>query len=265
MKSFSLSVILLLLVGSIPKTINAGNISPKSVSYLQAKQLAAEQNKTYILYFTADWCLPCQWMSEQTLNNDQVVAKLENDHYLVKLDIETFEGQVLKDYFSVSTLPTFLKFSSDHELIEKRDESMSTTAFIQFLENELHTTNKDVLIKETKTNTSIVPVEKPQPNMPVVSEQTEQETKKEDQNTFAFGVQVGAFSSEANGIRRLNEVKEYAIESAFLKTEVKDSRIIYKVIIGKMPNESDAKSIKDQLNLYGIKGFVTKINTTDSI
>ena len=99
----------------------------------QVEQLAADEGKLYLIHFTAQWCMPCQWMEKNTFNNKNV-AQFANDNYLaVKIDIDHPEGQEQQKKYAVTNLPTILIFNAKGQLKERWETSMDAEQMLQIL------------------------------------------------------------------------------------------------------------------------------------
>ena len=94
---------------------------------------AAEEGKPYLIHFTAEWCMPCQWMEKNTYT-DPKLSNYINDNYLpYKVDIDDTEGHQYKEKFGILLLPTVLLFNSNGELLDKFEESLSASKMLLIL------------------------------------------------------------------------------------------------------------------------------------
>lgn len=124
---------------SLPQSVKASTQSrldtdpPISENLLFVKEKAKSQNLEYIVLFTADWCLPCKWMESTTLKDERVSALLKENYLLAKVDIDDFDGFAWKEYYNVGSLPTLLVFSPEGKLLARREESLSASQMIDWL------------------------------------------------------------------------------------------------------------------------------------
>jgi thioredoxin 1 len=106
---------------------------PVSENLLFVKEKAKSQQREYIVLFTADWCLPCKWMESTTLKDERVTTLLNENYLLAKVDIDDFDGFAWKEYYNVGSLPTLLVFSPEGKLLARREESLSASQMIDWL------------------------------------------------------------------------------------------------------------------------------------
>ena len=107
------------------------NFIPGKLSDIQKR--AAKEGKPYLIHFTAEWCMPCQWMEKNTYT-DPALANYVNLNYLpYKVDIDDIDGYNYKEQFSILLLPSVLIFNSSGELLDKFEESLSGSKMLLIL------------------------------------------------------------------------------------------------------------------------------------
>jgi len=107
-------------------------------SIASVKLKAKEEGKLYILDFYAKWCLPCKFMEENTYSDPRVLEYFHSSYIPVKVDIDDFDGYALKEQFNVSVLPTIMIFDANGVLIERYEETMAPSQFLEILEKFEH-------------------------------------------------------------------------------------------------------------------------------
>ena len=85
--------------------------SPTAVQFFSgslpsAKAQAEKEGKLVFVDFTAQWCLPCQWMDETTFNDPQIADFIEENYIAVKIDVDHFDGVVWKEQYNIKMLPS---------------------------------------------------------------------------------------------------------------------------------------------------------------
>ncbi len=110
---------------------NKGIEWAKNKSWLQVKLKAKAENKYIFLDCYATWCAPCKMMDKDVYTNDSVAMVINSDFISVKVQMDTSKNDDadikgwyqdaydINTQFGVSSLPTFLFFSPDGELIHK--------------------------------------------------------------------------------------------------------------------------------------------------
>lgn len=234
------------------------------LSYLRAKQHAETHQMKYVLYFKADWCAPCQWIEESTLSDETVKASMDQMFVMVPLDIDEFEGYALKEYFQVYSLPTFLVFNHTHELVNRKEGSISASGFLDMVAND-----RVIQQAENAKEQPLVTLNaKPAPNASAHSRPSSQlsdtPTSSAPEAVFnavsKYGVQLGAFSSFENAKAVQDRARQFTSESVDITTITNSNNIIiYKVFAGRLDTEDQARQLQHTLSKYGIDGFVKAV------
>jgi len=99
----------------------------------QARQQASEQDRLFFLYFTAEWCAPCRWMQKHTFANAQLQRYLAEHYLAVAVDIDEGSAALLRQQFTVETIPTILVFSAAGQLIDRRTGTLLPEQLEQWL------------------------------------------------------------------------------------------------------------------------------------
>lgn len=72
----------------------------------EAQAAVEDSDRVLVLYFTADWCGPCQRMQRTTWVDERVVERLTTDGLVVKIDVD--EQRELAQRYRVRAMPTML-------------------------------------------------------------------------------------------------------------------------------------------------------------
>jgi thiol-disulfide isomerase/thioredoxin len=108
----------------------------------EIREMAATEGKLYFAHFSAEWCMPCQWMENNTFK-DPKLSRFANQNYLAaKLDIDQSEGQWYQTQYSVANLPTILVFSSQGVLLKRIETSITAEELLSILESFNKPANK---------------------------------------------------------------------------------------------------------------------------
>lgn len=110
-------VILLLLVAVIwfvkRRITNLTDISPneKIMTLTDANFSHQLKNKTILVDFWADWCMPCKMMSP--ILND-LASDIPDGYFIAKLDVDKNQGTAQK--YDVRSIPTLILFKDGKEV-----------------------------------------------------------------------------------------------------------------------------------------------------
>lgn len=99
----------------------------------RAQQQAQQEDKLFLLYFTADWCLPCQWMQQHTFQDPELLEYLEDHILTVKVDLNQAQAKVLQHQFEVESIPSILVFAPNGKLLDRSIASIDARPLLRWL------------------------------------------------------------------------------------------------------------------------------------
>jgi thiol-disulfide isomerase/thioredoxin len=99
----------------------------------EAQKQAYQKDKLFFLYFTAEWCMPCRWMEEETFHDPSLSSYVKANYLAVKVDISKAMGRVLQEQFEVSSLPSILVFDALGHLVDRREASQEAEPLLRWL------------------------------------------------------------------------------------------------------------------------------------
>ncbi len=91
---------------------------------------AGETDKMVVIDFFATWCGPCKVMDKETWPHKDVVAWVEKNAILIKVDVD-IEEAVAKE-FNITAMPTVVFLKADKSEISRFVDAYSATQFVSF-------------------------------------------------------------------------------------------------------------------------------------
>jgi thioredoxin-related protein len=145
-KQSTLKILTLLVV--LPVIGAAGELihfRDTTISWENAKVIAAQQNKLVFVDAYTDWCVWCKVMDKETFS-DSAVAKFMNEKFLpVKYEMETGFGLVMSEKYRVNGFPTFLIFTTDGKLVYRILGYVKPKEFLEALKAALDPSKQEHL------------------------------------------------------------------------------------------------------------------------
>lgn len=124
---------LAIFAGLLAPPFLAHAISWQATNFEQGRLQAAQQDKLMLLYFAADWCVPCQWMDAHTFDQPELAAYVQQHYIAIKVDLHKVETKRLQHRFEVDVVPSFLVFDASGRLIGQQTGSMDMTVLMGWL------------------------------------------------------------------------------------------------------------------------------------
>jgi len=116
-------------------------INFKSVSFEEAKKIAAKENKLVFIDAFAQWCGPCKWLSKEVFTNEEVGKVFDKTFVSIKIDMETDLGSEIDELYDITAYPTLLAIAPDGTLISKKVGALDAEKLIEWVDICLHPEN----------------------------------------------------------------------------------------------------------------------------
>ena len=248
MKNYIFTVCLSLLVfGNIQADTKLENNDPNNKvrffagSFDHAKMKAGNEGKLFFVEFYADWCTPCKWMDKTTFKNTEVINQLNNNYVPLKLDIETDEGQNLKEQYEVNILPTILIFNSQGRMIERIEKTLSSESMVSML--GFHNNPENRVVVKHSYNKSPFEMEERGPGLDHLYNQMNLG------NNFRtnYKLLIGNFFDYTEAHFKVKELQETFTEPIVVLNHYVENTTQYKILLGEFKTIADADAFRLQL------------------
>jgi thioredoxin-related protein len=127
---FAITIALVLFLAA-PKLFEAKELVGWQSDLAAARKEAQTSAKPLLVYFTAQWCGPCQRMKHTVFADKNVEAAMKENLVAVKIDVD--QNPKLASEMNVEVLPTFKLFSPQGELLREQFGGVDTATFLSWL------------------------------------------------------------------------------------------------------------------------------------
>lgn len=247
----------------------------------EAQARAAREGKLYFVHFTTTWCMPCQWMEENTFANDTLAAFVK-DHYLaVKIDLDDHNAVSYKKQYEITAIPTLLIFNEKGELLEKHETSLSKDELLRALQKHItHQPHKPAATNavavraaphQSNNNANsgkisrpaLIPEEASKSENKPISIATSYKTPLPaalPESIARFTIQVGVFSDFSNAERTKTQMQQRFQLPVLILESRQDGKHLYKVMVGKFETKEEADLFLTKINAQAVKGYVKNMD-----
>ncbi|WP_037199198.1 thioredoxin family protein [Rhodopirellula baltica] len=104
-----------------------------ATDYASAKQQATKADKPILLYFTANWCVPCRVMKRQVWADSQVKELVNAEFVPVAIDVGDPHNAEVMDAYNIQGPPVTIVCDSQGKAMDWRSGGISQPVFLEFL------------------------------------------------------------------------------------------------------------------------------------
>jgi len=95
------------------------NFQPEGKTLNEMLTMIKASGKTGMLFFTADWCGPCNALIKQVFKDEKAGEYIESNFILFWIEFEKSTSTALAKHYNVRGLPTVVLINTDGEVIDK--------------------------------------------------------------------------------------------------------------------------------------------------
>jgi len=271
--------------GSAPASIDFQNTDLAS---LQAR--AAREDKLIFAHFTAQWCMPCQWMENNAFQDTHLIGLLNERFLSVKIDIDAPRSQSVREAYDIVFLPTTLIFDGKGQLLARYETAMEAATLGRRLERLLpekpakpvleapkhkirrqtpHHIARPALLpdrssggmtgrpkrKEDSSPSNGMAVSY-QPALPQPDKAMAAPTSSANRTGEQYGVQVGLYGDYNNVVRQMQSLQHRLDQPVNIFVSHHQGKKVYRLLAGIFPQRAQAAAYARQLRHRDIQGFV---------
>ncbi len=245
MYNFILSVVVTVVSGLFNITSASGVPTYFESGSIQEAQIkASQEGKLLFVDFYADWCTPCKWMDQTVFTDPSVALALKKDFVAYKVNIDDLEGFELKQKYDVSVLPTMIILNSNGKMVERIEETMTSTEFLDVL--SLHNQSGNKMVVQHTMNVS--------PENTSTSKDRESTERSylryiesDDKRLRNYRMKIGSYVSYEDAHSQVASLKKSFLEPIIVVNDIQDGVVHFNVMMGEFATASEAESFRDIL------------------
>jgi len=248
----------------------AGGIYFQLGDFQSIKTRAAAEDKLLFVHFTAAWCMPCQWMENNTFQ-DAELGSFVNERFLaVKVDIDERQGVRLKEEYEIVALPSMLIFDPRGLIVGRYEESMDAPRLYKLLQRHYYASQDlpapvakvdDTPAAATTASTNVYrPALIPPPVDTPGGYKIAEAPPASSTPGGRFGIQIGVFGSYQSAVGELERYEERFGHPVWIFPGMHEGRQIFRIVIGSFGDEAAASQYAEQLKEQAVPGIVKELS-----
>lgn len=114
----------------------------------EAQSEISSSGKYALIYFTADWCMPCQILRESHFRDERVINQINNGYISVEADYSEIDHIEWYDRYEVRSLPTLLVIDENGNELDRIQNIRDTRHLYLFLHNHSKVSSQQVGVEK---------------------------------------------------------------------------------------------------------------------
>ncbi len=259
------------------------SISSSLASYLEVqfehstieetRSAIASSGKYALVYFTADWCMPCQVLQESHFRDERIINQINNGFVSIEADYSEMDHIEWYDKYEVRMLPTLLIIDDHGNEVDRIQNIRNTRQLYLFLHN-----HSKISIAQSKESRPMaykldkhLENDKPlarEPKVVRVANTSESKDKTDvsklvrTKNIYAvdvdayknnLSIQFAAYTRYGNALKYLQQLKKEGLSVSILEEYVKGKK--YFKVVQRAPKEI-ISSLYDKYKDEGKECFI---------
>lgn len=102
---------------------------------VSARELAGKSDKNMLLFFTADWCVPCRIMKREVFADKEVMKAINSKVVPVMIDVDDPDAEEFVNHYNANVTPITIFTDSQGIVLDYAVGKIGKTKFLEMLEN----------------------------------------------------------------------------------------------------------------------------------
>jgi cell division septation protein DedD len=240
------------------------------LSLAEAKNQAAQLRKPALLYFSANWCMPCHWMEENVFA-DQELSKVLNLQYLpVKIDVDEVQGFADKESCQVQFLPSLLLISPEGQIVGRFESTRNAQELIKNLMEARNNpsaaqASPNLVLRQANnlTTPNGAQATAPAPLKIMIQAPSNENYAVNGGSTVPSvarqgvyrprGVQLGIYSNYETVIKQVQFLEQKFGHRVSINAQLQEGRTLYQLAVGPFENPDQLQNYLGALQKEGLK------------
>ncbi|AEE52187.1 thioredoxin family protein [Haliscomenobacter hydrossis] len=241
------------------------------LSLAEAKVRAAQLQRPLFVNFHANWCLPCQWMDNNTFLDPNVSDYLSLNYLAVKIDVDEVQGYADKEACGVKFLPSMLVFNASGIVVVRYEETLDAGQLLTLLQR-YNTPENRVAQRPLVMNVNHISSPVQENIAPNLSADADDDPAKLDAQRRRLnlptppppgspgirklGVQLGVFSSYEQVIQQVQFFEKKFNKPVNISSRLYNGQTYYHLIAGPFDTPAQMQTYLNALQREGLKSLV---------
>lgn len=244
----------------IPRSLAATDIPFLHTSIDEGLALASAKNKRVFVHFTASWCLPCQWMEENTFQDTELSSYLRENFIALQLDVDSYTGFREKEAYTVTSLPTLLVLDASGGVLLRLERTVEAAELRQLLHQLPNTTTSHGRTLSSLTPTPGTTHLSKSQLLPVAAGHSEP-SPSPHQPKHTYGVEVALFSHYEGAIPYVSRLERELTDPVTIIVNDRDyDRTVYRIVVGRFSSAREASQLQARLSSVGLNGEIKDLS-----
>ena len=248
-------------------TVHSYAVHFSTLSISESLQKAKKENKKVLVFYSAEWCLPCNTMKNSVFKDQVIETLIHNSVIPVIVDFKAASSSEWINAYDVRILPTNIMLDADGQVVNRYEGGMEIDRYKAFLKNEKWEEHTNIPIYTTHDhNTKIIAVNsgpstpqsvfvEPKITENLIEHHADIHDHSVVESEDSYVIQFAAFLSMEKLLKYQSYIRNIFVEETVIITESDSAKMLHKLITRNRYSRHQAYKISKKLDSQGLESF----------